>query len=364
MRILVTTDNLGEVWSYSLELARALTECQIQIGLATMGCPLNPNEYEEVQACDHLTLYESDFKLEWMENSGDDPEDAGRWLLGVAEKFRPDVVHLNSYVPAALPWNVPVLVAGHWCILSWWREVKKEFAPASWDRYRSQVRRGLQSADHVVVSTRARMEALDQFYGPLGNTSVIPNGINSIGLRPNRKEPFILTAGQYLDENKNIGVLEKVSHRIPWPIYVAGDTPPPGKVKPEHYHLRFIGKLSTPHFEEWLGRTSIFVLPARYEPFGFSALRAGLAGCALVLSDIPALQEIWGDAALYVPPDDIDGLKATLRLLISDDICRRIYSDRAFLRAREFSSSRMAEEYLALYRNLSREKQSAELHRY
>jgi glycogen synthase len=362
MKLLLTTDNLGEVWAYSLELARGLGEHHIQVGLATMGCPLNPKEYEEVQACDHLTLFESDYKLEWMENSGNDLEEAGRWLLGVTEKFQPDVIHLNSYVPAALPWNAPVLVAGHWCVLSWWREVKKQFAPASWDQYRSQVRRGLQSADHVVASTQVRVKALNQFYGPLGNTSVIPNGIDSRGLRPNRKEPFIFTAGQLSDENKNIGILEKVSHRIPWPIYVAGDTPSPSGAKPEHYHLRFLGKLSSPYTAEWLNRASLFVLPARYEPFGLSVLKAGLAGCALVLGDIPALQEIWGDAALYVAPDDVDELKATLRRLISDDICRRIYADRAYLRAREFSSCRMAEEYLSVYHNLTREKQSAKLH--
>ena len=52
----------------------------------------------------------------------------------------------------------------------------------------------------------------------------------------------------------------------------------------------------------WLRRATIFALPARYEPFGLSALEAGLAGCALVLGDIP-MREVWHDAAMFVPPE-------------------------------------------------------------
>jgi len=60
-------------------------------------------------------------------------------------------------------------------------------------------------------------------------------------------------------------------------------------------------------------RASIFASPARYEPFGLAALEAAQAGCALVLGDIPSLREVWGDAALFVPPDDDEALLAALR---------------------------------------------------
>ena len=46
--------------------------------------------------------------------------------------------------------------------------------------------------------------------------------------------------------------------------------------------------------------------------FGFSVLEAALSGCALVLGDIPSLREIWGDAALFVPPDDTERSAKTL----------------------------------------------------
>ncbi len=67
----------------------------------------------------------------------------------------------------------------------------------------------------------------------------------------------------------------------------------------------------------WLGRASIFALPARYEPFGLLPLEAALSGCALVLGDIPSLREVWGDAAWFVPPDDRDALTAAIGSLIA-----------------------------------------------
>ena len=63
-----------------------------------------------------------------------------------------------------------------------------------------------------------------------------------------------------------------------------------------------LGRLSAGELADWYARAAIYALPARYEPFGLSALEAALSGCALVLGDIPSLREIWGDAALFVPP--------------------------------------------------------------
>lgn len=91
---------------------------------------------------------------------------------------------------------------------------------------------------------------------------------------------------------------------------------------------------------QWYAHAAIYALPARYEPFGLSALEAGLSGCALVLGDIPSLREIWGDAALFVPPDDA-ALHAVLMELIGDAAQREQLGWRA--RALQFSAQHMAD---------------------
>jgi glycosyltransferase involved in cell wall biosynthesis len=101
-------------------------------------------------------------------------------------------------------------------------------------------------------------------------------------------------------------------------------------------------------------RAAIFVSPARYEPFGLSALEAGLSGCALVLGDISSLREIWDDAAIFVSPDDARGFARALNNLIADPELREDFSNRARVRALEFSPQRMAQGYVDAYQDCIR----------
>ena len=79
-----------------------------------------------------------------------------------------------------------------------------------------------------------------------------------------------------------------------------------------------LGHLAPDALADWYSRAAIYALPARYEPFGLSALEAAHSGCALVLGDIPSLREIWGDAAIFVPPDDTGALADAIEALIAD----------------------------------------------
>lgn len=356
-RVLMTADAVGGVWAYALELARALGRRGIEVVLAVMGMPVCREQRAEAENIGNLRLYEHGYKLEWMDDAWDDVARAGDWLLGLAEQLRPDVVHLNGYAHGALPWRAPALVVGHSCVLSWWLAVKGEAAPSVWDRYRNEVARGLRSASLVVAPTRAMLAALEQHYGPLSSARVVPNGRSAALFPPGIKQPFIFAVGRVWDAAKNIAALESVAPHLAWPVYVAGDEKHPGGSAARHGNIRLLGRLSQRELAWWLARASIYVLPARYEPFGLSALEAALAGCALVLGDIPSLREVWRDAALFVPPNDIAALKATLDEVIWDERRRAALAERARLRALEYTPERMAAGYLAAYRELIREPQ-------
>ena len=102
-----------------------------------------------------------------------------------------------------------------------------------------------------------------------------------------------------------------------------------------------------------MSRASIYALPARYEPFGLSAVEAALAGCALVLGDIASLCEVWGDAALYVDPGDSGVLGRALRNLIQAPAARATLAGRARVRASELTARRMARAYFDAYAQLA-----------
>jgi glycosyltransferase involved in cell wall biosynthesis len=101
-----------------------------------------------------------------------------------------------------------------------------------------------------------------------------------------------------------------------------------------------------------MAEAAIFVVPARYEPFGLAALEAAKLGCALVLSNLPSFLEVWGDAARFVPPDDAGALRRSLCDLIDDQETLARLQAAALARARAFSRRTMVDRYLALYGEL------------
>ncbi len=349
----MTADTIGGVWIYSIELAHALAEQGVEVVLATMGRPLDAVQWAEARAVPGLRVYESSYKLEWMEHPWADVAAAGTWLLRLQDELCPDVVHVNGYAHAALPWRAPTIVVGHSCVFSWWEAVRGGSPPAEWEWYRTEVARGLRAASLVLAPTAAMLGALHRHYGPIGNGMVVPNGRDATRFPPAVKEPFVLAAGRLWDEAKNLTLLDATAPDLPWPVYVAGEEQHPEGGLVHSRNVRSLGRLPGPLLAQWLGRAAIYALPARYEPFGLSVLEAGLAGCALVLGDIPSLREIWGDAALYVSPNHPDTLRDVLNLLIEDQRLRDDFASRARTRALRLTPHRMATAYLAAYTRLS-----------
>ena len=106
-RILMTTDTIGGVWTYTMELCEVLAEHDVRVLLASMGRPLRPDQREQVIRLSNVELAESEFRLEWMESPWKDVGDAGEWLLELERRFHPDVVHLNGYAHGALNFRAP-----------------------------------------------------------------------------------------------------------------------------------------------------------------------------------------------------------------------------------------------------------------
>jgi glycosyltransferase involved in cell wall biosynthesis len=237
--------------------------------------------------------------------------------------------------------------------------VKREAAPAEWDRYRGAVARGLGAADMVAAPSRAMRAALRQHYGPLPWAAVIYNGRDAARYAPRpppAKEPMVLCAGRLWDDAKNLVSLQRVAPRLPWPVYVAGEQHAPGQHNGNgngNGHksaVHALGRLDEDVLAQWMSRAAIYAHPARYEPFGLSVLEAAMSGCALVLGDIDSLRELWDDAAEFVPPDDDAALLAAVWRLVDSPARRAELAERAAVRARRFTPQRMACGYLAAYR--------------
>lgn len=352
-RVLMTTDCLGGVWDYALTLARALGRHGIRVTLAVLGGPLAGDQRAAAAGIFGLSLAESDWALEWMPGSGDQVERSGRWLLDLERRFAPDLVQVNGYAHAALPFRAPVLCVAHSCVRSWFADVLGRPAPDGYGGYGDAVGRGLAAAGLVVAPSRAMAAALRRHYGIGREIRVIPNGVEAAAdPAPGRKDDLILSVGRVWDEAKNIAALDAVADGLGSPVAVAGNCRHPDGSERRPARLAVLGRLPRRDLADWYARAAVFCLPARYEPFGLAVLEAAQAGCALVLGDIPSLRENWDGAACFVRPDDRAGLKRSLNRLMSDPASRADLAEAARIRARRFSADAMTDAYLDAYARL------------
>jgi len=357
LHVLMTADCVGGVWNHALELARVLARRGARVTLASLGARLTPRQREEAGCVPSLGLHEGAWRLEWMDDPWRDVDAAGEWLLALERTVRPDVVHLNQFSFGALPFRAPKLVVAHSCVLSWWRAVHQAAAPRSFDAYRRAVSAGLEGAALVAAPTRSMLASLTGNYEACWQGLVIANGRDPSVYAPAPKQPVILSAGRLWDDAKNLAALEAVAPYLPWPVHVAGPASHPcGGRRPLH-GVEPLGELSGDALAARFATASIYALPARYEPFGQTPLEAAFSGCALVLGDIPSLREVWGAAALYVPPDDHHALHAALSRLIAQPELRAEMARKARLRAARFTPERMGDGYLCAYRWLLASRQ-------
>lgn len=353
-RILMTTDTVGGVWSFTIDLIRSLESCNVEVFLAIIGGPLAPARHRLLLEIPYLSYAEGNYPLEWMDDPWLGVAEAGEWLLELAGEFRPSVIHLNGYCHATLPWQAPVLVTAHSCILSWWHATRDDLVPEAYEEYRRRVTAGILTADLVIAPTNAMYKALRKHYHVPFRGRVIHNGCNTHDFHASPyKQPIVLSAGRLWDDAKNLGLLNRIAPCLEWPIRVAGGCSHPCDDKYIVFsNLELLGPLTRSTLAEELAGAAIYASPALYEPFGLAVLEAALSGCALVLSDIPTYRELWEDVAIFCHANDEQAWIRTLNNLAANPLVLQKMSAAARCRAQKLSATRMGQAYLRCYREL------------
>ena len=347
IRLLMTADTIGGVWTYCCGLATDLARAGVDVVLATMGPRAPADELDRFRQS-RVRVIETNLALEWQDPEGGNVAEASRVLAGLEAKLRPGVVHLNSFREASFGWRAPTVLVAHSCVNSWAQACRDTawLEEPRWRRYTERVAAALDGTQAWVCPSQSFRGVISEIYRPRSSGTVIWNGL-APGDFVVRKQDVILAAGRLWDRAKNIEALAKAAHGLPWPIEVAGraDVSPSASVK-------WLGHLPPQAMQTRLRQAAIYASPALYEPFGLSVLEAAAAGCALVLSDIPTFRELWNGAAKFIDPSDANALHRTFAGLCANPRERLRLQRAAYEHSLIYSQARMTSAYLTLYQGL------------
>jgi glycosyltransferase involved in cell wall biosynthesis len=357
MRVLLTTDTIGGVWTFTKELTAELLRLEHQVALVSFGHAPSPEQQAWCAAIG--ARYGGGFRyeastapLEWMNPNESAYLEGELFLRNVADDFCPDLLHSNQFCFGQLTIRIPRLITAHSDVLSWGAACHPNGLEASsWlTHYRNMVERGLAEADAVVAPTQWMLDTLSQYYPLPAKKRVILNGRSlAIDGADGPRTLQAVSAGRLWDEAKNLAMLADVQTTIP--ILIAGDQQHQGKVAPEHIGAAVqVGPLSETDLVALFRASSMYLATSIYEPFGLAPLEAALCDCSILANDIPSLREVWGDAALYF--NDAATLSSLLDHLQASPEILLNARQRSRRRALQLSAQQMGAQYLALYSGL------------
>ena len=355
MRVLLTTDTVGGVWTFTRDLSASLLKQGHSVCLVSFG--RSPGEAQSSWAAQlhkehpgHFLFAPSEAPLEWMDANDLCWCDGSTHLQRAIDQFQPDVLHLSQFCFGALTTRVPKVITAHSDVLSWAEAcLPQGLEPSAWlDRYRNLVSGGLREADVVVAPTAWMLHALLKNFATDAEVRVISNGRSLTTSAGQVRVMQAVTVGRVWDKAKGIDSLLKTCWSLP--LYIAGEQQFDNASAPQAAatNVQWLDSLSEEKVVTLLQRSSIYLGPSRYEPFGLAPLEAALCGCALVLRDLPSFREIWSDSALYFSTER--ELEEIVNQLSSDAARLNSMQKAALQRAAEYSVERMTEAYLELYR--------------
>jgi glycosyltransferase involved in cell wall biosynthesis len=123
--------------------------------------------------------------------------------------------------------------------------------------------------------------------------------------------------------------------------------------------VRFLGHVPQADLPALYSAADLFVFPSLYEGFGLPALEAMACGTPVVASNVSALPEVVGDAALQVSPLDVEALAGAIEGLLRDDRLRADLRERGLERAAQFSWEKAARQTAEVYHRVVEARREA-----
>lgn len=355
IRLLMTADAAGGIWTYALGMKQALSARGVSTILAILGDRPSELALRAARAIGGVEIELADLPLDWTATSASEMAHAGEEIARLARRVGADLVQLNAPAFAAsASFPVPMIGALHSCVATWWEAVRGNVPLPQDLEWRAKLTRaGLTRVDVAIAPSQALARQAQRLYALARAPIVIHNGRSAPDeAGPRRRDIPVVTAGRLWDEGKNIAALDSAAEHLPFKICAAGPLQGPNGAALRLHNLDWRGVLDPLALRNVMARAAVFVSPALYEPFGLAVLEAAQAGCALVLSDIPTFRELWDGAALFVGPSHAHAIADALRQVTADAALRTRLAAAAEHRASQYTIDRSADALATLMRSL------------
>jgi glycosyltransferase involved in cell wall biosynthesis len=228
------------------------------------------------------------------------------------------------------------------------------------DAISRKILRGVELSIAVSNSTRRDAESC---FGTR-NMVVVGNGTNRRKIDADGKIFEAAFCGR-IEESKGISILisawKTVQSRLPGSklVLVGGNVPE----KLQSFQalidsmnltmsVKMTGFVSEDEKDDLIRKSKVFVLPSAREGFGLAPLEAMSLGVPCILSDLPALREVYDGVALFVPYGESGVLADAIVELLQDEGKRIELSKKSVLLASGFAWEKVAENELNVLRHL------------
>jgi len=262
----------------------------------------------------------------------------------------PDLFHAPHYVVPLFPPRAMVVTVHDLMHLT-----RPEHAtPAKRIYARWMIGRALRLAAKVIAVSEATKRDILAFGPSRGlDVEVIPNGVEERFFleseEKNAEAPYLLFLGNDKPHKNLDGLLRAFARlRASSPglsLVLAGVAP--GRVNTEG--VRALGFVPDEDVPALVAGARALVLPSFAEGFGLPVLEAQAAGTPVACSDLPALREAAGDAAVFFDPNDVDSMVAGIERTLRDEELRKVLRKSGRERAAQFTWSRAAERTARIY---------------
>lgn len=290
------------------------------------------------------------------------------WVLGlntalartgraVVAGWRPDLVHVHDWVVAhagvdlAETIGVPLVATIHATEAGLWDGWLS--TPVSRARHDVEAWLVTRTARTIVCSAAMQVEVGTALEVPLGELTLIPNGVDlsawrsapataaaaraTLGIAP--AAPLIVLAGRLEWEKGGdvaIEALPRVRRQHPGTVLVLAGVGSRREAlaalarrRRVARSVRFCGHLDEHGLAGLLGAADVAVVPSSYEPFGMVALEASAAGAPVVAGATGGLRELVTDevSGLLVAPRSVTELSTAVVRLLDDPEWARTLAD-------------------------------------